>query len=113
MSLKNKTFMRGWISTAARVFRRDKSMFGENLPGRFEDQIYRECGIKKQTIHNYKNLYKLMKLAPKSLNCRVNTTYFVKNHEVLFNHLEDSEEHIPWKHNVCCDCETCSSYFTA
>ena len=46
ISLKNKTLMRGWISTAARVFRGDKNMLEENLPGRFEDWIYRECGIK-------------------------------------------------------------------
>ena len=44
-----------------------------------------------------------MKLAAKLLNCRVNMTYFVKNHEILFNHFEDSEEQIPWKHDVCCD----------
>ena len=48
-----------WLSTAAKVFRRDK-MRGKNLPNRFEDWILRECGIKKQTIFNYKNLYKLM-----------------------------------------------------
>ena len=34
----NKTLTGGWISTAARVFRRDK-----NLPGRFEDWMYKEC----------------------------------------------------------------------
>ena len=47
MSLKNKVLMGDWISTAARVFRRDKNMLGENLPSRFEDWMYRECGIKK------------------------------------------------------------------
>ena len=78
MSLKNKTLMGGWISTAAKVFRRDKNMRGENLPGRFKDWMYRECGIKKQTIYNYKNLYKLMRLAPKLLNCRVNMTFLLE-----------------------------------
>ena len=67
ISLKNKVLMGGWLSTVARVFRRDKNMRGENLPGRFEDWMYRECRIKKQTIYNYKNLYKLMRLAPKFL----------------------------------------------
>ena len=47
MSLKNKVLMGDWISTAARVFRRDKNMLGENLPGPFEDWMYRECAIKK------------------------------------------------------------------
>ena len=37
MSLKNKTRMGGWVSAAAKVFRRDKNMLGKNLPGRFED----------------------------------------------------------------------------
>ena len=61
MSLKNKTFMRGWISTAARVFRRDKSMFGENLPGRFEDWMHRECGIKKQTMRFFLTILRIVK----------------------------------------------------
>ena len=37
MSLKNKVFLDGWISTAAKVFIRDKNMRGQNLPSRFED----------------------------------------------------------------------------
>ena len=112
MSLKYKVLMGGWISTAAKVFRQDKNMRGENLHGRFEDWMYRGCGIKKQTIYNYKNLYKLMRLAPKLLNCRVNMTFFVKNYEILFSHFEKSQEWIQWKHNICCNCETCSSYLT-
>ena len=47
MSLKNKVSLGGWISTAAKVFRLDRNMRGENLSGRFEDWIYRECGITK------------------------------------------------------------------
>ena len=35
MSLKNKTLMGGWVSTAAKVFRRDENILGENLPGGF------------------------------------------------------------------------------
>ena len=41
----------------------------------FEDWMFRVCGIKKQTIYNYKNLYKLMIIAPKLLNCRVNDLF--------------------------------------
>ena len=47
MGLKNKVLMGGRISTAARVFRCDKNMLGENLLSRFEDWMYRECEIKK------------------------------------------------------------------
>ena len=64
MTLKNKLLLGGCISTAAKVFRRDK-MRGKNLPNRFDDWMLRECGMKKQTIYNYKNLYKLMIIAPK------------------------------------------------
>ena len=94
------------------MFRRDKNMCGKNLSGRFEDWMFKECQIKKQSIYNYKNLYKLMRIAPKLLNCRVNMTYFVKNHNILFNHFQENEKQTPWKHNVYCDCETCNSYFT-
>ena len=31
-----------------------------------------ESGITKQTIYNYRNLYKLMRITTKLLNCRVN-----------------------------------------
>ena len=48
MSLKNKVFLDGWISTAAKVFIRDKNMRGQNLPSRFEDWMYRECRMKKK-----------------------------------------------------------------
>ena len=74
---KTKVLLRGWLSTPFKVYRRDKTR-GKTLPNRFGDWIQRECGIAKQTIHNYKNLYKLMSIAPKLFNCRVNTTYFIK-----------------------------------
>ena len=64
MTLKNKMLLGGWFSAATKVFRRDK-MRGKNLPNRFDDWMLRECGMKKQTIYNYKNLYKLMIIAPK------------------------------------------------
>ena len=109
MTLKNKVLLGSWVSTTAKVFRRVKNI-GENLPGRFEDWMERECGIKKQTIYNYKNLYKLMKIALKLMNCRVNMAYFVQYHEILMNYFEEHGE--PWKHNVYCNCEACNSYFT-
>ena len=43
MTLKNKVLLGGWVSTEAKVFRRDK-MHGKNLPYRFEDWMLRECG---------------------------------------------------------------------
>ena len=109
-NIKNKILFGGWLSIAVKVFRRDK-MRGKNLPNRFEDWILRECGIKKQTMYNYKNLYRLMIIAPKLFNCRVNMTYFVKNHDILLNYFQEIEQ-TPWKHSVNCVCQTCNSYFT-
>ena len=84
MSLKNKTVFGEWLSVAGKAFRRNKFIKGKNLTQRFDDWIYRECGMGKQTIYNYRNLFKLMNVAPKLLGCRVNLEYFVKNHEILF-----------------------------
>ena len=39
MSLKNKVLLGGWISTEAKVFKRDKNLRGKHYPGRFEDSM--------------------------------------------------------------------------
>ena len=88
----------------------DKLIKMRNLLQRFDDWMHRECGIKKQRAYNYKNLYELMSVAPKLLNCRVNMTYFVKNHEILMTYFEN-EEQIPWKHRFYCKCDDFNSYF--
>ena len=72
MGLKNKTLMEGWILIALKAYRR------ENLSCRFEDLLYQECRIKRQTSYKYKNLYKLMSVAPKLMNSSVNVTFFKK-----------------------------------
>ena len=69
MSLKNKTLMGGWILIASKVYRR------ENLSCRFEDLLYQECRIKRQTSYNYRNHYKFMSVVPK-LNQNQNHIYF-------------------------------------
>ena len=84
MTLKNKVLLGSWIVTASKVFRHDK-MQGRNLPGRYDERMLKECKIKMQPMYNYKNLYKLMRIALKLLNCRFKMTYFVKNHDILFN----------------------------
>ena len=67
---------------------------------------------KIQTTYNYKNLYKLMKIAPKLMNYRVNMTYFILNHDILFNYFNEENEEQPWKRSVPCNCDVCNSYFT-
>lgn len=56
MSLKNKALLDGWILTAVKVFRKERNIRGENLLDRFEEWMYKNCGMKKQTIYNYRNL---------------------------------------------------------
>ena len=104
MGLENKTLIGGWLLMASKVYKR------QNLSCRFEDWLYEECKIKRQTSYNYRNLYKLMSVAPKLMNCRVNTTYFFKNHEILFKYF-DEETQTPWKHAFSCTSEDCVSYF--
>ena len=60
----------------------------EYLPSRFEDWIFKDCKIKEQAIYTYKNLYKLMIFAPKLLSCRVNMTYFIRNHDIPLNYFQ-------------------------
>ena len=69
MNLKNKTVFGEWLSLGGSAFRRNKFIKGKNLPQRFDDWIYRECGIGKQTICNYRNLFKLISVAPNLLGC--------------------------------------------
>ena len=89
MTLKNKVLFGGWISEAFVVYRRDK-LSGKALPIRSEDWIQRKFGIKKQTIYNYKKLYKLASVAPKLFNCRVNTTHFTKNHDIHIDYFQNN-----------------------
>ena len=56
---------------------------------------YTEPKIKKQTIYTYRNLYKLMSVAPKLLNCCVNMTNIVKNYQILLDNFKENEEQIP------------------
>ena len=58
LGLKNKTLIGGWILITSKVYRR------QNLSCRFEDWLYEECRIKRQTSYNYRNLYKMMSAAP-------------------------------------------------
>ena len=110
MSLKNKPLLGERLSFAGKAFRCDTFIKGKDLPQRFDDWIYRECGIKKQIIYNYRNLYKLMSIAPNLFGSRVNMTYFVKNHDILITYFEN-EGQIPWKDPIDCECHNCNSYF--
>ena len=109
-TLKNKTVYREWLLFAGKAFRRNKFMKGKNLPQQFDDWIYRDFGIGKQTIYNYRNFFKLMSVAPKLLGCPVNMAYFVKDHEILMTYF-GNEEQIPWKYSFECKCVVCNSYF--
>ena len=51
-------------------------------------QYFQEYKIKKQATYSHINFYNLMSVAPKLLKCRVNTTYFVKNHGIISKYFE-------------------------
>ena len=85
MSFKNKCLFGRWILIASKVYRK------ENLPYKFEDWLYRLCKIKRQSSYNYRNLFKLKSATPKLINCKINATYFVKNHEILLNYFNELE----------------------
>ena len=105
IGLKNESLIGGWLLTAANIYRR------QNFSFRFEDWLYKKCGIKRQTSYNYRNLYKLMSVAPKLMNCKISITYFYKNHEILFKYFVDAQT--PWKHEFFCTCKDCISYFSS
>ena len=104
-SLKNKCLFVGWTLMASKVYRR------KSFSRRFEDWLYSLCKIKRQVSYNYRNLFKLVSVAPELLNCRVNTTHFVKNHEILLDYFNELETRTPWNHKFSCTCEDCISYF--
>ena len=108
--LKNEALFGGWISVAKMAYERDKLIKKKNLSQRFDDWMYRESGIKKQKIYNFKNISEFMSIVSKLLNCQVNMTCFVKNHEISMTYFEN-EEQIPWKHHFDCECHDCNSYF--
>ena len=74
----------------------------ENLSYRFEDWLYRLCKVKRQASYNYRNLFKPMSAAPKLINCKINVTYFVKNHEIFLNYFNELEIQTLWKHAFSC-----------
>ena len=88
MSLKNNTYFGEWLSNAGRRY---KYIEKKDSPLQFTKWIYKECGIGKQTIYNYINLYKLMCVAPKLCGCRANMTYFIKNYKILMTYFENED----------------------
>ena len=105
MSLKNKCLFGEWILMASKLYRK------ENLPYRFEDWLYCLWKVKRQASYNYRNFFRLMSATPKQINCKINATYFVKNHEILLNYFNESETQLPWNHMFSCRCEDCILYF--
>ena len=104
MGLKNKSLIGGWLLMAVNIYRR------QNLTTKFKEWLCEKCRIKRQPSYTYRNLNKLMSVAPKLVNCRVNVTIFLKKYEILFKHF-NKEIQAPWKHPVFCTCEDCISYF--
>ena len=83
----------------------------ENLSYRFQDSFYRLSKVKRQASYNYRNPFNLMSTAPKKINCKINATYFVKNHEIILNYSNELETQTPWNHAFSITYEYCTSYF--
>ena len=82
----------------------------KDLPQQFDKWVHKKCGIGKQTMHNYINLYELMCITPKLCGCRVNMTHFIKNHKILMTYFQN-EGQMPWKHQFDCKCDYCNTHF--
>ena len=80
VSLKSNALFVEWLSNACNRYKYIKNM---DLPKQFDKWVHKECGIVKQTMYNYINLFKLMCIATKLCGCRVSMTYFIKNHKTL------------------------------
>ena len=52
-----------------------------------------------------------MSIALKLFNCQVNTTYCIKNHNILINYFQEIKN-TPGSHTSDCFCQDCNSYFT-
>ena len=96
MSLKNNHLFGEWLSNARSRYKYIKN---KDLPKQFDKLVHKECGIVKQTIYSYINLYKLVCIAPKLCRCRVNMTYF------------QNEEKTTWKHQSDFKYNNCNVYF--
>ena len=107
VGLKNKSLIGGWLLTAANIYRR------QNLTTKFEDWLYEQCRIKRQTSCNYRNLNKLISAAPKLMNCRVNVTFFLKTMKFFLNILLMKKYKHPGNIRFFCAYEDCISYFPA
>ena len=106
MSLKSNTLFGEWLFNACSRYKYIKN---KDSPRRFDEWVHKECGIGKQTIYNYMNLYKLMCVAPKLCDCRVIMTYFIKNYKSLMTYFQNAGQ-MPCKHQFDCKCGDCNTY---
>ena len=66
MRVENKSLIGGWLLRTVNIYRL------QNL----KTHCTKKCRTKRQTSYNYRNFNKLMSVAPKLMNCRVNVTFF-------------------------------------
>ena len=72
MGLKNKSLIGVWLIMAAKIYRR------QNLSRSFEDWLYENCGIKRQTSYQLQlqKSAQINECSPKLMNWGVNVTFF-------------------------------------
>ena len=106
-SLKSNILLGEWLFNARTCYKYIKNRY---LLQQFDKWLHKECGVVKQTMYNYINLYKLTCIAPKLCGCRVSLTYFISNYKILMTYFQN-EEKTPWKHEFSCKCSDCNVYF--
>ena len=72
MGLKNKSLIGVWLIMAAKIYRR------QNLSRSFEDWLYENCGIKRQTSYQLQlqKSEQIDECSPKLMNWGVNVAFF-------------------------------------
>ena len=111
-TLKNACLFGEWLDVAFELFRYEKYILkGVRLPATFDKWVEKNCDITKSSAHNYRKLAKLIRKAPKLINCRVGIRFFMDKHNLLLTYFKNNES--PWVHKHSCECEKCKEYFKA
>ena len=109
--LKNSYSFGNWLCAAHEVYRMEKYVLkNKELPSTFEKWVKRCCGISKTQICNYRNLAKLIQLAPRLIHCRVSLKCLLEKYNLLTIYFKNNKS--LWCHHHNCNCEECCDYFS-
>ena len=108
--LKNAYQFGDWLQMAFKLFRHEKYVVrNPRLPATFEKWL-KNINISKKQFYTYKNLRKLIVVAPKLINCRVTVKFLIERYMILIAYFKNNNDDI-WSHEVNCECQNCIEYF--